>query len=1267
MTTLQKVLLSILVSVLVSTGFAVVAYSGLFDYVDERLYNQRIRDNAVTLLEETGSLSSSYLVELQSALGSFVNDPAIRNVFLVNQSREDSLRQLELLADLQARYPEIDFLRILDNDDGELWLSTLAEDVRDRTDVRVEYVARDNAVPPVVPLDELLNAPTSLWDTTRGALRVVLPVVDTFNVPRGFLVAWIRLSGLYRTFVQNDIIGPSNRVLFTPGGSIVVNGRRHFSSDTLTVIDDALQLDVDARTIESEVGEELVLVSIAESTGVPPLVYLVDQQDLQMADSLHYVLIGALFLTVFLAAHLLLNIRQDPVVVVSERFRRFQQSIVRDYIREGHAIDAEVWKRELGSRRERIEGQLQRGIGRVSDESRRKIDTYLEAGWEELHRMMGATGRQTAQLEPVSLAQIESIIQRTLEQYADRPVTVRRVVDTDAEPAGGIPAPSPGKRPRKAPQPVEVEEVSELDEVGEIEEVAELDELEEAEAAPLGEPVEVEEVAELDEVEEIEEVAELDELEEADAAPLGEPVEVEEVSELDEVEEIEAVAELDELEEAEAAPLGEPVEVEEVAELDEVEEIEEVAELDEIEEVEAAPLGEPVEVEEVSELDEVGEIEEVAELDEIEEVAELDELEEADAAPLGEPVEVEEVSELAEIEEIEEVAELDEIEDEFVGAISVPDEKATLVRDEAPVPPAEVVFTEVSTGHKAAEQPPVDTDLESWEVPGGMPRGESPTELFVIDDTALEMVESFASDSSAGPTEPVEVEEVTEIDEIEEVAELDELEEAEAAPLDEPVEVEEVSELDEVEEIEAVDAFDDVGEAEAAPLGEPVEVEEISELDEVEEIEEVAELDEIEEIEAVDAFDEVGEAEVAPLGEPVEVEEISELDEVEEIEEVAELDEFEEIEAVEALDEVGEAEAAPLGEPVEVEEVEETEATVVVAPPEAVEPIESFEELEPLDEAEEVDAPAAELTESEDLPVVRRDFLSAGYGFGGRVVPETTNVSNIGDFFVAAGMSQGLENIRIRGIENGPTHQIMDLEDFVLLMTNRENVIEEREGVPRVIARAYTIRDLHLDTGLLNLVDEVVENRRRGGIEDLFGDAFDFGSFDEDGVDRQENRPSNRLLGDQRVVLPELDDILDESNNIDHTDMGERRVYRALIRMSRRLDARAAVIFESTDNVYHGGISIGLPEECSGLMDLSADNDMVRNVMRFSRVALLKRPAGEFLGFTDTCLSTRLANLSSWLMLPVNSENRPVYLMLGFTTIFSDLQEFANRQQLIAG
>jgi hypothetical protein len=683
MKTVQKVLVSLLVATVIFTGFAIAAYSGLFSVIDTRFYNQRVRSNTQALLEESRQVIDDYARTLQQEIGALASSPALTNVFLVNQSRQDIEEQNRLIGSLLESRPEIDYIRVVDNEQGRLWYSSLEDDIRRRTQVSVEYKPVSELEPPLsLPPPESDSARAG-WIPERGSLRVTIPMVDSFSIPRGTLVAWAGTSGVFQRLVDAGIIGPSNRVRLTSAGALVVNAPRHLDGEDLDQVDAAITESDRLPVIDSSMGTSFAVESVQPPDGLPRLVYLLNEDSLEMDTPLQMILLASVFLLTFIVAYLVLNIRQDPTVVVAERFRRFQESVVRDYLREGRAIDPALWQRELESRKDQIEKEMKRGLGRVSEENREQVEHSMQRSWDELSRLLGSGGGgQRAQLEPVSLRQIEDIIERTLARYGEPSpagspkVPTRSVSESSSiHPAeeseisrNGSDTPEDQKRP-EAGEPVEVEELEELDE-----EVGEVEDLEPAE------------VAELDEAEELEEleqdadgVATPEVLDEAE-----EPVEVEELEELDEdvgeVEDLDGFSDIDQLTE----PDEEPTTTTDVAERGEISddwfEISRTAlELAEEEEeggyVHADGYPSSGEVDTSAETDDFSGTKEPEQPDVIEQPKAPDEPEQPEQSE-SEDFEVEEeAAELEPVEEAEGVEELEPAHIEEISGADVPDDE----------------------------------------------------------------------------------------------------------------------------------------------------------------------------------------------------------------------------------------------------------------------------------------------------------------------------------------------------------------------------------------------------------------------------------------------------------------------------------------------------------------------------------------------------------------------------------------------------------------
>jgi hypothetical protein len=131
-------------------------------------------------------------------------------------------------------------------------------------------------------------------------------------------------------------------------------------------------------------------------------------------------------------------------------------------------------------------------------------------------------------------------------------------------------------------------------------------------------------------------------------------------------------------------------------------------------------------------------------------------------------------------------------------------------------------------------------------------------------------------------------------------------------------------------------------------------------------------------------------------------------------------------------------------------------------------------------------------------------------------------------------------------------------------------------------------------------------------------------------------------------------------------DAGVRQVYRELVSLTRRWDARTAAVLEpASDGGLVGSFTLGLPADCPEQFRITADRDMVRNVFEFRRVALLKQRLSAFRDFGESCHARKLASIGSWLFLPLNTVTG-AYLMIGFQRSFEDLLDLTSRYDIVS-
>jgi hypothetical protein len=999
MKSIHKVLISLLVSIVIFTVFTILGFSGLFEQIETDFYFERVKENSYSNLDGISDQLNTNFAGLSADLQALFSDDAFKRSYRVNQSQADIIRRQELYTDLSTSNSGLTAIRIVNAEGNELHYSTRISDVRSQTGQQINYRSLET-LESAIPFEELLkeevDSPSIIFSPSDNQFIYSQVIRDDFDLFQGTAIAYISPIALELDLIQQGQLTSSEKIAVLGNDLLLVNTPGSLFSvfqQELLESSEMLASEQEFPIFLGDIGY-LFFPLVTDSILVEnlKLFYLVPLSSVELSTEFRIIILTAIFLTSFLILFLLLNIRQDKMILVSDRLKRFQIYLVQEYFDKKENIDIKNWTNELKHRKNEVRKQITSGLKNLDDKQEAEINSLIDRNWDDLVQALG-----TNQL-PAGSANLDvQKLEKTLERIVSNLTIDASQITTQSPTAKSGPA-----IPAKPSTPISTDgsfDTSKMTPV-EVEEVGELDEVETLDTSEMT-PVEVDEVSEeTSEVVDLSEVSELDEVEEAESLDTSEmtPVEVEEVGELDEVEtldtsemtpvEVEEVSELDEVEEAESLNTSEmtPVEVDEVGELDEVEtldtsemtpvevdevseetsevvDLSEVSELDEVEEAESLDTSEmtPVEVDEVSE--------ETSEVVDLSEVSELDELEEAESLDTSEmtPVEVEEVSELDELEEADETAE----------AVSEIEALSTL---------------------DTSEMTPVEVDEVS----------EETSEVVDLSEVS---------------------EETSEVVDLSEVSELDEVEEAESLDTSEmtPVEVEEVSELDELEE--ADETAEAVSEGEALSTLDtsemtPIDVEEVEELDEVEplaassdgklspyeEYELLGKLDEgsvpefVESLAEVEVENEkehdttsafmktpvpeilqdeesIGEVKSLEANEELEeTEDISELEEVQEAELVADLEEVPETELLAELEEVDAADmetAAAEGESLPEAFVEAAEGAALSNLseieneediPEAEEVTDfELESLEALDDADDESIPEVEILNEDDV------------------------------------------------------------------------------------------------------------------------------------------------------------------------------------------------------------------------------------------------------------------------------------------------------------
>jgi len=546
----QKVSISLLISVLVFSVLAVLVAVDRFRVLETAFYVPRVEESIRERAKQTADLSDAFHDRNLTRYSQFVLEDAIRAAFRINASSAQIQERRERLDALEAEQASLDRIRIVDLDATQLHYSSdpgdYVEGGTQRTYLRPDEVSEDEGV----PLGELaffedisddfelpgaaeIPARDIYLNPEANQFIYRLPVLDTSGILQGAALFYVNVLDLSTLLIRNGLIGTGDQVRVVNENGLVVRVPAQVAETltqtvrsewtTIAVSEDRVSLVSEPET-ENPLTEnplrrptdDPVGVLRYEAFAVEPslngtLVYLEPSSSLEMPLPLQYTLIGAVFLTTFLVAFLILNVRQDAVVVLRDRVKRFQVNLLREYMEAKEEIDFERWRAELEDRRDEVSKQVRRGLGRLKADEKKEVDDLIDRTWDEIIDVLSSRA-QSSPVRGGEIGRIEEIVDQLTRKLATTPLNVQSV--PEAHPPGS-------DAPPAAPRPVGVEEVESLADGDDIQELGDADEVEEI--VGLDEADEAEDVDEVDEVSELDEVEEVDELQDvADGAGVAE-------------------------------------------------------------------------------------------------------------------------------------------------------------------------------------------------------------------------------------------------------------------------------------------------------------------------------------------------------------------------------------------------------------------------------------------------------------------------------------------------------------------------------------------------------------------------------------------------------------------------------------------------------------------------------------------------------------------------------------------------------------------------
>jgi hypothetical protein len=414
----QKAALSLLISIFLFAGFAVLAYTGLFDLIETRFYDPSVtRAMNREIAGETKTIET-FLAELETRFSATLAETSIQRSFLPNQSAEDIFERTRIYGTLIESLGGLQWVRFVDSGGSRLHFSTYGPDIfsQDRLSIAFRnYTDDETNLPYEQVAVEAGASPRLIMDDRGDRIIFAFPFHDSFDVYRGTALFSLSIRALSERLIAEGRakIGEDIAILPEPPGiisGIPGSNRRAILSSIASIWSGGILSLTALDSADSGVS----LALIAEKTNRGIIVGRVINEALfSFPDTMKIILLVSFFLTIYLTIFLFFNLKQDTMMVVQNRLKSLQISLIEQYYDRKGDVDWNHWSRELEQRRDDIRAEVKRGIripkGKRADED---INTLIDKSWDEL---LSVIGGQKAASPGFDEEKIQNILNRILQ------------------------------------------------------------------------------------------------------------------------------------------------------------------------------------------------------------------------------------------------------------------------------------------------------------------------------------------------------------------------------------------------------------------------------------------------------------------------------------------------------------------------------------------------------------------------------------------------------------------------------------------------------------------------------------------------------------------------------------------------------------------------------------------------------------------------------------------------------------------------------------
>jgi len=391
--TSQKAIFSLIITVLLFIVFVFFAFTGLFDLIEMRFYNPSITTHMVSENNRSAMVIEGFFSAIQNQLSEVLKTDVVRRGLMPEQDYEDYSALNKTFSLIKYSFDGVQWVRLIDSGGSKLHFSTYSPDIINYT-YQVPFYSNYNE--PDLPYDLIAvengGVPKYTLDGKSGQILFSFPLYDSFDVYCGTALFSLSMDSILDKLFSEGRMVPGKAIILIqdpPGmvfGSLAPGEKQMQNQIASAWGTGGLKT---ARLSSSDSDANFILISTKTSQGLF-IGSLIKEEAYLFPWNVKVILLACFFLTMYLTIFLLFSLKQEPVAIIQNRLKLLQVSLLEQFYELKDDRDWDRWIREMENRREEINALLKKGIRPASGDLEKEINILINKSWDELLSLLGS-------------------------------------------------------------------------------------------------------------------------------------------------------------------------------------------------------------------------------------------------------------------------------------------------------------------------------------------------------------------------------------------------------------------------------------------------------------------------------------------------------------------------------------------------------------------------------------------------------------------------------------------------------------------------------------------------------------------------------------------------------------------------------------------------------------------------------------------------------------------------------------------------------------